>query len=63
MMRVKMVVMERNTRGGDDEGVICSGGDDVVEDGEVFVRIITGMVVRDVAGVEGVALGLGWWLA
>ena len=74
MVRVKMVVMERNSRGGDDDGVVCSGGDDVVEDGEVIVRIVTGMVTRDINGIEGASLelevvvGLGedgvevvWW--
>ena len=54
MMRVKMVLMEKNTRGGDNDGVVCSGGDDIVEDGEVIVRIVIGMVVGDIAGVERV---------
>ena len=30
MVRVKMVVMERNTRGGDNDGVVYSGEDDGV---------------------------------
>ena len=46
MVRVKMVVMEKNTRGGDDDGVGCSAGDDVVENGEVIVGIVTGMVAE-----------------
>ena len=58
MMRVKMAVIERNIRGGDDEGVVCSGGDDVVEDGEVFVGIITRMVARDIVRVERASLRL-----
>ena len=63
MVRVNMVVMERNRRGGDDDGVVCSGEDDVVEDGEVIVGIVTRMVARDVTGVGGPALGLGSWPA
>ena len=43
MVRVKMVVIERNTIGGDDDGVVCSGGNDIVEDGEVIVGIVARM--------------------
>ena len=43
MVRVKIVGMERNTRGGDNDIVFCSGEDDVVEDSEVFIRIVTRM--------------------
>ena len=33
---------------------VCGGGGvDIVEDGEVVIRIVAGMVARDVAGVEG----------
>jgi len=49
MVKVKMVVMERELEEVVMMEVYVGGGVDVVEDGEVIARI----VARDVTGVEG----------
>ena len=53
MVRVDMVVMEKNKRGGGKDGGFGVVVVMFVEDGEVVTGIVAGMVIGDVVGVEG----------
>ena len=53
MIVMEMVVMEKNKRGGGEDGGFVAVVVMFVKDGEVVIGIVAGMVARDVAGVEG----------